>query len=59
MSGTRSWRRHNNIAKTLKMHDIIKSTIARTKLTCKATTIFSELLSHIPIETNIPKYSTR
>jgi hypothetical protein len=34
MSGTRSWRRHNNIAKTLKMHDIIKSTIARTKLTC-------------------------
>jgi hypothetical protein len=47
------------LLKYLKMHDITKSTIARTKLICKATTIFSELLSHIPIETNIPKYSTR
>lgn len=38
------------------MHDIIISTNAGTKLTCEATTIFSELLSHIPIETNIQVY---
>jgi hypothetical protein len=38
------------------MHDIIISTNAGTKLTCEATTIFSELLSHILIETNIQVY---
>ena len=38
------------------MHDIIISTNAGTKLTCEATAIFSELLSHIPIETNIQVY---
>ena len=38
------------------MHDIIISTNAGTKLTCEATTLFSELLSHIPIETNIQVY---
>lgn len=40
------------------MHDIIISTNAGTKLTCEATTIFSELLSHIPIETNIQVYNS-
>ena len=44
------------LLKHLKMHDIIISTNAGTKLTCEATTIFSELLSHIPIETNIQVY---
>jgi hypothetical protein len=45
------------LLKHLKMHDMIKSTNAGTKMTSKATTIFSELLSHIPIETNLPKCS--
>ena len=35
---------------------VLISTNAGTKLTCEATTIFSELLSHIPIETNIQVY---
>jgi hypothetical protein len=45
------------LLKHLKMHDMIKSTNAGTKMTSKATTTFSELLSHIPIETNLPKCS--
>src|SRR5215212_5835504 len=45
------------LLKHLKMHDMIRSTNAGTKMTSKATTIFSELLSNIPIETNIPKCS--
>jgi hypothetical protein len=47
------------LLKHLKMHDMIRSTNAATKMTSKATIIFSELISDIPIETNIPKYSTR
>ena len=45
------------LLKHLKMHDMIKSTNAGTKMTSKATTIFSELLSYIPIEANLPKCS--
>ena len=47
------------LLKHLKMHDMIRSTNAGTKMTSKATTIFSQLISNIPIEMNIPKYSTR
>ncbi|MCD6037466.1 MAG: hypothetical protein K0S67_1354 [Nitrososphaeraceae archaeon] len=45
------------LLKHLKMHGMIKSTNAGTKMTSKATTIFSELLSHIPDEMNLPKCS--
>jgi hypothetical protein len=45
------------LLKHLKMHGMIKSTNAGTKMTNKATTIFSELLSYIPEEMNLPKCS--
>ena len=45
------------LLKHLKMHGMIKSTNAGTKMTSKATTIFSELLSYIPEEMNLPKCS--
>ena len=45
------------LLKHLKMHGMIKSTNAGTKMTSKAITIFSELLSHIPEEMNLPKCS--
>ena len=45
------------LLKHLKMHDMIRSTNAGTKMTSKATAIFSKLLSHIPVEMNLPKCS--
>jgi hypothetical protein len=45
------------LLKHLKMHDMIKSTNTGTKMTNKATTIFSKLLSHIPVEMNLPRCS--